>query len=140
MSLYRRLLELVKPYWFKLALAMICMVFVSFLTAAQAFLVKPALDGVFLNKAIEIPPLLKNIIIQLHLENLLLIKDREMLRLLPIAIIFLFLLKGIFNYAQAYLMNYVGLKTIADIREKLYNSLLKPPLEFLSPGSRMMLP
>jgi len=132
MSLYRRLLELIKPYWFKLALAMICMVFVSLLTATQAFLVKPALDGVFFNKNIEIPPLLKNIIIQLHLENLLLIKDREMLRLLPIAIILLFLLKGIFNYAQAYLMNYVGLKTIADIREKLYNHLQTLSLSFFT--------
>src|SRR4030042_3225759 len=132
MSLYRRLLRLVKPYLLKLAFAMICMVFVSFLTATQAFLVKPALDGVFFNKNMEIPPLVKNIIIQLHLENLLLIKDREMLRLLPIAIILLFLLKGIFNYAQAYLMNYVGLKTIADIREKLYNHLQTLSLSFFT--------
>src|SRR4030043_154947 len=132
MSLYRRLLELIKPYWFKLALAMICMVFVSLLTATQAFLVKPALDGVFFNKNIEIPPLLKNTIIQLHLENLLLIKDREVLRLLPIAIILLFLLKGIFNYGQAYLMNYVGLKTIADIRENLYDHLQTLSLSFFT--------
>ena len=132
MSLYRRLLRLVKPYWLKLAFAMICMVFVSFLTATQAFLVKPALDGVFFNKNMEIPPLVKNIIIQLHLENLLLIKDREILRLLPIAIILLFFLKGIFNYGQAYLMNYVGLKTIADIREKLYDHLQTLSLSFFT--------
>ena len=50
MNLYRRLLALVKPYWLKLVGAMICMVFVSLLTAGQAFLVKPALDGVFLKK------------------------------------------------------------------------------------------
>jgi len=48
MSLYRRLLDLIRPYWVKLAFAMICMIFVSLLTAAQAFLVKPALDDVFL--------------------------------------------------------------------------------------------
>ena len=50
MSLYRRLIELIKPYWSKLGLAMICMVFVSLLTGAQALLVKPAFDGVFLKK------------------------------------------------------------------------------------------
>jgi subfamily B ATP-binding cassette protein MsbA len=55
-----------------------------------------------------------------------------MLRLIPIAITFLFLLKGIFNYAQAYLMNYVGLKTIADIREKLYNHLQTLSLSFFT--------
>ena len=108
MSLYRRLLELVKPYWLKLCLAMICMLFVSLLTAGQAFLVKPALDDVFLKK------------------------DAQMLLLLPIAIILLFLLKGVFDYGQAYLMNYVGLRIVADIREKLYNHLQNLSLSFFT--------
>ena len=131
MSYYRRLLDLVKPYWFKLGGAMICMVFVSFLTAAQAFLVKPVLDGVFLKKE-QIPPSVKNIIIQLHLDSLLLKKDMEMLLLLPIAIILLFLFKGIFEYGQAYLMNYVGLRIVADIRERLYNHLQTLSLSFFT--------
>ena len=100
MSLYRRLIELIKPYWSKLGFAMICMVFVSLLTGAQAFLVKPAFDGVFFKKE-GIPPFLKNMIIQLRLGDLLLKEDMEMLILLPIAIILLFSLKGIFNYGQA---------------------------------------
>jgi subfamily B ATP-binding cassette protein MsbA len=131
MNLYRRLLDLVKPYWLKLAGAMICMVFVSALTAAQAILVKPALDGVFLKKE-QVPQWIKNIIIQLHLDSLLLKKDMEMLLLLPIAIILLFLFKGIFEYGQAYLMNYVGLKIVADIREKLYNHLQTLSLSFFT--------
>ena len=73
MSLYRRLLELIKPYRTKLVFAMICMVFVSLLTAGQAYLVQPALDDVFMKK------------------------DEKMLFLLPIAIIFLFSVKGGFN-------------------------------------------
>jgi len=131
MNLYRRLLAMVKPYWLKLAVAMICMVFVSLLTAGQAFLVKPALDGVFL-KTEQVPQWIKNIIIQLHLDSLLLKKDMEMLLLLPIAIILLFLFKGIFEYGQAYLMNYVGLRIVADIREKLYNHLQTLSLSFFT--------
>jgi len=131
MSLYRRLLDLVKPYWFKLALAMICMVVVSLLTASQAFLVKPAFDGVFLKRE-GVPPFVKNIILQLHLGDLLLKKDMEMLFLLPIAIILLFLIKGIFDYGQAYLMNFVGLRIVADIREKLYNHLQTLSLSFFT--------
>ena len=131
MNLYRRLLELVKPYWTKLAFAMVCMVFVSFLTAAQAFLVKPALDGVFL-KTEQIPQSVKNIILQLHLDSLLLKKGMEMLLILPIVIILLFLFKGIFEYGQAYLMNYVGLRIVADIREKLYNHLQILSLSFFT--------
>ncbi len=131
MSLYRRLLDLIKPYWFKLGGAMICMVFTSFLTAAQAFLVKPALDGIFL-KTERVPQWVKSIIIQLHLDSLLLKKDMEMLMILPIAVILLFLSKGIFEYGQAYLMNYVGLKVVADIREKLYNHLQTLSLSFFT--------
>src|SRR4030066_564319 len=107
------------------------MIFVSLLTASQAFLVKPAFDGVFLKRE-GIPPFLKNIIIQLHLGDLILKKDMEMLLLLPIAIILLFLFKGIFDYGQAYLMNYVGLRIVADIREKLYHHLQTLSLSFFT--------
>jgi subfamily B ATP-binding cassette protein MsbA len=134
MSLYRRLLELVKPYWFKLALAMTCMVLVALLTSLQAFLVRPVFDGIFITqgKSYVIPPLVQKVIIQLHLEGLLLVKGAEMLRIIPIAIVFLFLLKGIFNYGQVYLMNFVGLRIIADVREKLYNHLQTLSLSFFT--------
>ena len=136
MSLYRRLLEFVKPYWFKLVLAVICMVFVSLLTSVTAYLVKPVFDGVFFKQegvsAFTIPPFINNIIIQLHLEDLLLKKGVEMLRLLPVILILLYLLKGIFNYGQAYFMNFVGLRIIADIREKLYYHLQTLSLSFFT--------
>ncbi len=131
MLLYRRLLQLVKPYWLKLGFAMVFMILVSLLTAAQAFLVKPAMDGVFFKKE-GIPPAIKNIIIQLGLGDLLLKKDMEMLFLLPIAIILLFLLKGVFDYGQAYLMNFVGLRVVADIRQRLYDHLQNLSLSFFT--------
>jgi len=108
LSLYRRILELVKPYWTKLLFAMICMGCVSLFTAAQAYLVQPALDDVFLKK------------------------DEKTLALLPIAIIILFLLKGIFDYGQSYLMNYVGLRIIADMRQRLYDHLQGLSLSFFT--------
>lgn len=131
MLLYRRLLEFVKPYWFKLSIGMICMVCYSLTTSLQALLIKPVIDGVFLNQE-KIPPFLTKIIVQLHLEDLFLVKGMEMLRILPIAIILLFLLRGTFNYGQAYLMNFLGLKVIADLREKLYNHLQTLPLSFFT--------
>jgi len=89
------------------------------------------MDGVFFKKE-GIPPVVKNIIIQLHLEGLLLKKDMEMILLLPIAIILLFLLKGIFDYGQAYLMNFVGLRVVADIRQRLYDHLQNLSLSFFT--------
>ena len=131
MSLYHRLLKLVIPYWSKLGLAMLCTVLYSLLHASQAFLVKPAFDGIFLKKE-GIPPLIKNMIIQLHLGDLFLKKDMEWLLLLPVAIILLSLFKGIFFYGQVYLMNFVGLRVVLDVRRKLYNHLQTLSLSFFT--------
>jgi subfamily B ATP-binding cassette protein MsbA len=108
LTLYRRLLTMVKPHRGKLILAMVCMAFFSILTAGQAYLVKPALDDVFIHQ------------------------DERKLLLLPLAIILLFLLKGIFDYGQAYLMNFVGLRVVADLRERLYNHLQNLSLSFFT--------
>jgi len=108
MNLYRRLLQFVKPYWTRLVGAMICMLFVSAATAASAFLVKPVLDDVFFKK------------------------DLTMLKLIPLAIVGIFLLKGVFDYGQAYLMSHVGQRIIADLREKIYNHLQSMSLSFFT--------
>src|SRR5512139_3653478 len=108
MNLYRRLLEYVKPYWKHMAAAMACMVFVSAATAGSAFLVKPVLDDVFFKK------------------------DLTMLKLIPLAIIGIFILKGFFDYGQAFLMSYVGQRIIADLREKIYNHIQSLSLSFFT--------
>jgi len=87
---------------------MVCMLFVSAATSASAFLVKPVLDDVFFKK------------------------DLTMLKLIPLAIVGLFVLKGLFDYGQAYLMSYVGQRIIADLREKIYNHLQSLSLSFFT--------
>lgn len=108
MDLYRRLLHFVTPYWYRLAGAMVCMLMVSAATSASAFLVKPVLDEVFFKK------------------------DLVMLKLIPLAIIGIFILKGLFDYGQTYLMSYVGQRIIADLREKIYNHLQSLSLAFFT--------
>jgi subfamily B ATP-binding cassette protein MsbA len=112
------------------------MIFVSFLTSVTAWLFKPVVDGVFFKKegvpSITIPPFVNNLIADLHLEDVLLKRGMEMLRLLPFILILLFLLKGFFNYGQYYFMNFVGQRIIADIREKLYNHLQTLSLPFFT--------
>ena len=108
MELYKRLLQFIRPYWVRLFFAMVCMVFVSMLTAAVAFMVKPVLDEIFFKK------------------------DISMLHLIPLAIILLFLLKGIFDYGQSYLMGYVGQRIITDIRNKLYRHIQALSLSFMT--------
>ncbi|MFY9270204.1 MAG: lipid A export permease/ATP-binding protein MsbA [Candidatus Manganitrophaceae bacterium] len=106
MKLYFRLLVYLKPYRWILAGAFFSSAMVALLTAAHAWLVRPVLDDVFIRK------------------------DAAMLTILPITIFVVALLKGVFNYGQAYLVRYVGNRIISDIREDLYHHMLLLPIGF----------
>ncbi|GAB4367705.1 MAG: lipid A export permease/ATP-binding protein MsbA [Deltaproteobacteria bacterium] len=106
MTIYRRMLTYVRPYFSRLFLAMLFMVFVSGFQGAVAFLVKPALDDIFINR------------------------DGGRLALIPLLVLAVYLFKGIFEFAQSYLMNGVGQRVIRDIRDHLYRHLQSLSLAF----------
>ncbi len=106
LDICRRILRLVKSQWLHLVLAMLCMIVVAGLTAATAYLVKPVLDEIFFKK------------------------DLTMLRLLPFAIIMVYAFNGVFDFGQAYLMNYVGHSIIKRLRDQLYGHIQVLPLSF----------
>jgi len=108
MQVYLRLLRFVKPYWKHIVLAVICMAFLSLFTSAIAYLVKPAMDEIFLKR------------------------DLQKLILIPIVLIGLYILKGICDYWQAYLMGYVGNKVVMDIRNILYCHLNSLSVSFFT--------
>jgi subfamily B ATP-binding cassette protein MsbA len=107
-KLYIRLFQFVKPHWRRLVLAGICMLPLSLCAAGLAYLVKPALDDIFFKK------------------------DLAMLRVIPLALIGLYLVRGIFDYTHMYLMGYVGNRIIADIRDQLYFHLQTLSLSFFA--------
>jgi subfamily B ATP-binding cassette protein MsbA len=106
MKQYWRLLRYLEPYRLRLAAAFVCALLVAGLSAAYAWLVRPVLDGLFIRK------------------------DESLLLVLPIAILAVAVLKGLFNYGQNYLMNYVGNQVIGDIREQLFSKLVQLPIRF----------
>lgn len=108
MSTFKRLLKLAKPHLAKFILAMICMLIVGALTSSVAFLVKPAIDDVFITK------------------------DRLMLTWIPLAVMLLYLLKGLCTYVQAILMSYIGQRVIADLRNSLYRQIQNQSLAFFT--------
>ncbi|MGO9375877.1 MAG: ABC transporter ATP-binding protein [Syntrophobacteraceae bacterium] len=103
---YKRLFDLVTPYWKRLLLAILSMMGVGFATAGAAYLIKPVLDGIFVNK------------------------NETMLKILPLAVLVLVTSKGVFLWGNSYLSNYVGQQMITDLRRKLYNHIQTLPLSF----------
>ncbi len=106
MKQFFRLIGYLKPYRVRLAAAFVCAALVAALSGAYAWLVRPVLDGIFINK------------------------DETLLIVLPLAILAVAVLKGVFSYGQNYLMNYVGNRVITDIRQALFGQLLRLPVGF----------
>jgi len=106
MTVYRRMLDYVRPYTMRLALAMGFMVIVSSFRGAIAFLVKPALDDIFINK------------------------DAARLAIIPLLVLGVYLIKGVCEFAQSYLMSGVGQRVIRDIRDHLYRHMQSLSLSF----------
>jgi len=111
MKHYRRLLRFLKPYGVIIIIAILFSLFVSLLSAAQAWLVKPVVDDILIKR------------------------DWAMLKVITIAIVAVFLLKDLFIYLYSYLMRYVGASVIADLRELLYDHLILLPLGYFTKNS-----
>jgi len=93
---YRRLLTYLRPYvWPHFVLAMICMVGFGVTDGSIPFLVQPIMDGVFGKK------------------------DQGTLNLIPFLVIGVFVFRGVMQFFQSYLTDYVGLRIINDVRNAL---------------------
>ena len=108
MDIYKRLIKLAKPHLPKFILAMLCMLVVGGLTSALAFLVKPVLDDIFMKK------------------------NAAMLKWIPIAVVAIYMLKGLCTYVQTILMNFIGQRVVADIRNRLYQVIQTQSMSFFT--------
>jgi subfamily B ATP-binding cassette protein MsbA len=100
----KKIMLLIKPYWRRIVISGILSIIVSGMSGGIAWLVKPALDGIFLQK------------------------DKRLLAFLPLAVLVLYVLKGTFSFFQSYLMRSVGAKVVRDMRNKLFGQLMYLPV------------
>ncbi|OGK79513.1 MAG: hypothetical protein A2X52_00725 [Candidatus Rokubacteria bacterium GWC2_70_16] len=105
-ALLWRLAPYLKPYWPILVVGTVLALLVSAAEGLIAWLVKPAMDDIFLKR------------------------DLVMLKLLPLALLGAYLLKGAGRFGQSYLMASVGERVIARIRRELYGHIQGMPLAF----------
>lgn len=105
-QLIRLLLQRVKSYWKKLAAAMALMIVVAASTSALPFVAKDVVDDILVKQ------------------------DKTMLTLVPLAIVVIYIIKGIADYGQKVLMQWVGQRIITEYRIDLYAHLQRLPLSF----------
>ena len=95
-SQLKRLLTYFKPYTPWIVIAFVAVMIVSATSGATAYLVKPALDDVFDQHNIRT------------------------LKLICLATVFIYAIKGAFRFTQAYILRLIGQKIIRTLREQLY--------------------
>ncbi|MDQ6973617.1 MAG: lipid A export permease/ATP-binding protein MsbA [Mariprofundaceae bacterium] len=106
--LYKRLLQFLKPYSVRLAMAMVCMVILAACTAGMAWLLQPALDQALSGKS------------------------PEYVYMIPLGVILLYLVKGSAYFGQSYWMGWIGQRVIYDLRDQIYTALSHQSLSFFA--------
>ena len=105
-DLYRRLLKYVKPYWLVFSAAILAMAVFAATETGLAAMMKPLLDGSFVER------------------------DPQTIKLLPFALIILFLIRGLANFFTAYGLGWIARNIIKNLREEMFESLITLPSSF----------
>jgi len=105
---YRRLVPYLRPHVPVLVLGSLLALVVSAMEGLTAWLVKPVMDDIFIRR------------------------DVVMLRLIPLALLAVYVVKGLARYLQSYLMAAAGERVVARLRRDLYLHIQSQPLSFFS--------
>lgn len=114
-QVYRRLLGYVGRHWGVAALAIAGMVVTGATQAAFAWLVKPMLDAGFVER------------------------DPEVLQLIPLAVLLVFLVRGLTGFAAEYGMSWISRQVIGRLRREVFDRLLTLPRRYFDDASSGML-
>lgn len=106
MALAKRILRYFWPYKWLILLSFVCLAVVSATTAATAWLIRPAMDKIFIER------------------------NAEALVLVPAAYILLTLLKGLGRFGQNTCMTYSALNVLRVIRQEVFNKIICLPMRY----------
>ena len=98
-DLYLRLLGYLKPYWIAFAISIVAMVLAALSEVALPVLIKPFLDGTFIDK------------------------DPVLMTWTPVFLVGIFLARGITGFVAQYMSSWVGNKMVFDLREQMFEKL-----------------
>ena len=115
-GLYKRLLGYATPYWRQFAVAVLAMVVFAATDTGLAALMKPMLDGNFIER------------------------DPHAVRFVPLALILLFVLRGVTGFASRYTMSWIGRRVVLELRRAVFHHQLHLPVRYFDhhPAGRML--
>jgi subfamily B ATP-binding cassette protein MsbA len=111
LGLYFRLLQHVRPYWRMFTLSVLTTTLVAATEPALPALLKPMLDGSFVQR------------------------DPTIMKLIPLALVGLFLTRGLFSFVSDYATNWVSTKLVMDLRGLMFDKLVNLPTPYYDNAS-----
>ena len=105
-EIYRRLLGYVRPYWRMFAISIAGMLVFGLTEPLFAAMIKPLLDGSFVER------------------------DPNVVRMMPILLIGIFLVRGVAGFVNTYCLKWVGRRVVADLRQQMFVHLLRSPARY----------
>ncbi|MGB5623513.1 MAG: ABC transporter transmembrane domain-containing protein, partial [Gammaproteobacteria bacterium] len=112
---YRRLLGYTTAHWPMFALALCGMVVYALTETGFAAIIKPLLDQSFVER------------------------DPTYIRLMPLAILGIFVVRGIASFASTYCMAMVGRRVVKQVRQEVFDQFLRLPTAYFDRNSSGML-
>ena len=103
-AVYRRLLQYTAPHWKVFAVAVFGMVLFAAVEGSFARLIQPMIDGSFVDR------------------------DPQVMRLVPLAILGLFVLRGLAGFISAYCMAWVSQRVVMELRAEVFEQMLRLPV------------
>lgn len=104
--LYFRLLDQVRPYWLYFGISLACMLVLAAIEPMLTLVMEQMLDGIFVNK------------------------DSSLVRLIPLALIIIFLIRGLANIAGTLAINAVSNRVVMNLRNAMFDTLLRLPASY----------
>jgi len=115
-AVYKRLLAYATPYWRVFIITALAMVLFAATDTGFAALMKPMLDGNFIEH------------------------DPDTVKLVPLALIALFMFRGLAGFMSRYGMSWIGRRVIQVLRRELFHQLLRLPAQYFdrNPSGRLL--
>src|SRR5277367_7204664 len=130
-----RLLRYVLPYWWQVLASVTLMAMVGLLDAGRVLLIGPIFDRVLNPGApTKTIPLFKFPGTErfINLQQFVPSHFQNPWTVVAFALVAATILKGIFDYVGTYLVNYAGFGMITDLRDDLYNAILRSSAAFFT--------
>jgi subfamily B ATP-binding cassette protein MsbA len=135
MKTYARLLRYLKPYKWKLIVAILAMIIFTLLQGVSIMTLIPLVDKVFNDEKITIPPGVSFLPFRAELQHVVdyLNSVRRYPNLLNMIVIFVLictLIKGLAEYLHEVMLEYMGQGVVKDIRNSLYGHIQSLSMDY----------